>query len=57
MRLIFRLIVGLVILSVVLVIIGAVVKSLTWVAVVGVLLFIATGIYAAVRRRSLIRRI
>ena len=57
MRLVLRLILGLLIFSVVLVIVGSAVKSLTWLAVLGLVLFIAAGLYAVLRRRSLIRRI
>ena len=57
MRLVLRLILGSLILSVVLVVVGSAVKSLTWLAVLGLVLFIGTGLYAILRRRSLIRRI
>jgi len=50
------LILGLLILSVVLILLGFFVKSLLWLAVVGVVLFVATGTYMVVRRRTLIRR-
>lgn len=46
------LIIGLLVLWLVVVVIGFVIKSLFWLAIVGIVLFIATGIYGAIRRRS-----
>ena len=36
-------------------IVGFVVKSLFWLAILGIVLFVATGIFGAVRRRSSLR--
>ena len=49
------LIVGLLVLWLVLTVVGFVVKSLLWLAVVGIVLFVATGVYGAVRRRGAVR--
>ena len=46
------LIIGLLVLWVVLAVVGFVVKSLFWLAIVGIILFIATGIFGAIRRRA-----
>jgi hypothetical protein len=46
------LIIGLLVLWVVLAVIGFTVKSLFWLAIVGIILFVATGIFGAVRRRA-----
>ena len=46
------LIIGLLVLWVVLAVIGFVVKSLIWLAIVGIILFVATGIFGAIRRRA-----
>ena len=46
------LIIGLLVLWVVLAVIGFVVKSLFWLAIVGIILFVATGIFGAMRRRA-----
>ena len=46
------LIIGLLVLWVVLAVIGFAVKSLFWLAIVGIILFIATGIFGAMRRRA-----
>jgi hypothetical protein len=46
------LIIGLLVLWVVLAAIGFAVKSLFWLAIVGIILFVATGIFGAVRRRA-----
>ena len=46
------LIVALLVLWVVLAVVGFVVKSLLWLAIVGIVLFVATGIFGAMRRRS-----
>ena len=46
------LIVALLVLWVVLAAIGFVVKSLFWLAIVAIVLFIATGVFGAMRRRA-----
>ena len=46
------LIVALLVLWVVLAVIGFVVKSLFWLAIIGIVLFIATGVFGAMRRRA-----
>lgn len=46
------LIIGLLLLWVVLAVLGFVVKSLFWLAIVGIVLFLATGAFGAVRGRS-----
>jgi len=46
------LILGLLVLWVVLVIIGFAVKTLLWLAIVGIVLFVATGVFGAIRSRS-----
>jgi uncharacterized membrane protein (Fun14 family) len=46
------LIIALLVLWVVLAVIGFVVKSLFWLAIVGIILFIATGVFGAIRRRA-----
>ena len=46
------LIIGLLVLWVVLAVVGFVVKSLFWLAMVAIVLFIATGIFGAIRRRA-----
>jgi uncharacterized membrane protein (Fun14 family) len=46
------LIIALLVVWVVLAVIGLVVKSLFWLAIVGIILFIATGIFGAMRRRA-----
>lgn len=46
------LIVALLVLWLALIIVGFVVKTLLWLGVIGVVLFIATGIYGAIRGRS-----
>ena len=46
------LIIGLLVLWVVLAVVGFVVKSLLWLAIVAIVLFIATGIFGAIRRRA-----
>ena len=45
-------IIGLLVLWVVLAVVGFVVKSLFWLAIVAIVLFIATGIFGAMRRRA-----
>jgi hypothetical protein len=49
------LIIGLLVLWLVLAVLGFAVKSLFWLAVVGIVLFVATGIFGAIRRRSATR--
>ncbi|MCU1629790.1 MAG: cell wall anchor protein [Pseudonocardia sp.] len=46
------LIVGLLVLWLIVAIIGFTVKSLLWLAIIGIVLFVATGIVGAVRRRA-----
>ena len=46
------LIIALLVLWVVLAVIGFAVKSLLWLAIIGIVLFVATGIFGAVRRRG-----
>ena len=46
------LIIRLLVLWVVLAVVGFVVKSLFWLAIVAIVLFIATGIFGAIRRRA-----
>jgi hypothetical protein len=46
------LIVGMLVLWLIVAIIGFTVKSLLWLAVIGIVLFVATGIVGAVRRRA-----
>ena len=47
------LIVGLLVLSVVLAVVGFAVKSLLWLAIVAIVLFLVTGAFGAMRRRSM----
>ena len=46
------LIIALLVVWVVLAVIGFAVKSLFWLAIVGIILFVATGIFGAMRRRA-----
>jgi uncharacterized membrane protein YccC len=46
------LIIGLLVLWLILTVVGFVIESLFWLAIVGIVLFIATGVFGAVRRRS-----
>ena len=46
------LIIGLLVLWVIFAVVGFAVKSLLWLAIVGVVLFVVTGIFGAVRRGS-----
>lgn len=46
------LIIGLLVIWLVLVIVGFVVKTLLWLAIVGIVLFVATSIFGAIRGRS-----
>lgn len=45
------LIIGLLILWLVLVVVGFAVKALVWLAIVGIVLFLATGVFGAIRSR------
>jgi hypothetical protein len=49
------LIIGLLVLWLILAVVGFVVKSLLWLAILGIVLFVVTGIFGAVRRRSGVR--
>ena len=49
------LIIGLLVLWVVLAVVGFAVKSLLWLAVVALILFVATGIFGGVRHRGRVR--
>jgi hypothetical protein len=49
------LIIGLLVLWLILAVIGFVVKSLFWLAILGIVLFIATGVFGAMRRRTTVR--
>jgi hypothetical protein len=49
------LIIGLLVLWLVLAIVGFAVKSLLWLAVVGLVLFIATGVFGGIRHRGRVR--
>ena len=49
------LIIGLLVLWLIFAVVGFVVKSLFWLAIVGIVLFVATGVFGAVRRRSSLR--
>jgi hypothetical protein len=49
------LIIALLVLWLIFAVVGFVVKSLFWLAIVGIVLFIATGVFGAVRRRSMVR--
>ncbi len=46
------LIIGLLVLWVVLVVIGFTVKALLWLAIVGIVLFLVTGVFGAIRGRA-----
>jgi len=46
------LILGLLVLWLVLVVVGFAVKTLLWLAIVGIVLFLATGVLAAIRGRG-----
>jgi hypothetical protein len=45
-------IVGLLVLWVVLIVVGVAVKALLWLAIVGLVLFVVTGVFGAIRGRS-----
>ena len=49
---IMGLILGLLVLWVVLVVIGFAIKALLWLAIVGIVLFVITGLFGAIRRRA-----
>lgn len=49
------LIIALLLLWVIIAVVGFAVKSLLWLAIVGIVLFVATGIFGAVRRRNAAR--
>jgi hypothetical protein len=49
------LIIGLLVLWLVFAVVGFVVKSLFWLAILGIVLFVATGVFGAMRRRSTLR--
>ncbi|WP_028936270.1 hypothetical protein [Pseudonocardia spinosispora] len=49
------LIVGLLVLWLVLAVVGFVVKSLLWLAVVALILFVVTGVFGGVRHRGRVR--
>jgi hypothetical protein len=49
------LIVALLVLWLVLAVFGFVVKSLFWLAILGIVLFVATGVFGGMRRRSTLR--
>lgn len=51
-RCIMGLIIGLLVLWVVLAVVGFAVKSMLWLAIVGVVLFVATGIFGGLRGRG-----
>lgn len=46
------LIIALLVLWVVVAVVGFAIKSLLWLAIVAIVLFIATGVFGAIRRRS-----
>lgn len=46
------LIIALLVIWLAFVIVGFVIKALLWLAIVGIVLFIATGIYGAIRNRT-----
>lgn len=46
------LIIGLLVIWLVLVVVGFAVKALLWLAIVGIVLFIATGVFGAIRGRT-----
>lgn len=49
------LIIGLLVLWLILAVVGFVVKSLIWLAILGIVLFVVTGVVGAMRRRSSMR--
>jgi len=49
------LIIVLLVLWLVFAVVGFVVKSLFWLAILGIVLFVATGVFGAMRRRSTLR--
>lgn len=46
------LIIGLLLLWLVLIVIGFAVKALFWLAIMGIVFFLATGVFGAIRRRG-----
>ncbi|MGH3671452.1 MAG: hypothetical protein ACRDSH_12575 [Pseudonocardiaceae bacterium] len=46
------LIIGLLVLWLVLVVVGFVVKALLWLAIIGIVLFLLTGVFGVIRGRS-----
>lgn len=52
MRIVVGLVVGLLVLWVVLAILGFVIHGLVWLAVIGIVLFVATSVFGWVRRRT-----
>ncbi|MGB8962915.1 MAG: hypothetical protein WCC38_13300, partial [Pseudonocardiaceae bacterium] len=51
-RCVMGLILGLLVLWVVLVVIGFTIKALLWLAIVGIVLFVVTGLFGAIRGRA-----
>jgi hypothetical protein len=51
-KIITRVILVLLVLWLALVIIGFVIKALLWLAIAGIVLFVATGVYGAIRSRT-----
>jgi hypothetical protein len=49
------LIIGLLVLWLILAVVGFAVKSLLWLAIVGIVLFLITGVFGAIRRRGAAR--
>jgi hypothetical protein len=49
------LIIALLVLWLAFAIVGFVIKSLFWLAILGIVLFVATGVFGAMRRRSTLR--
>lgn len=47
------LILGLLVLWLVLVVVGFTIKALFWLAIIGIVLFVATGLFGAIRGRAL----
>jgi hypothetical protein len=47
------LIIGLLVLWLVLAVIGFTIKALFWLAIIGIVLFVATGLFGAIRGRAL----
>jgi hypothetical protein len=49
---IVRVLVGLLVLWLAFVVVGFIVKSLLWLAIIGIVLFLGTAAYGAIKRRS-----